>query len=63
MVHEIQKRLREQSPFTGLASPNMLVVHRRGLQGVLQAPGGHPALSNADLLFWSKDLHVSRPSK
>jgi peptide/nickel transport system substrate-binding protein len=63
MVHEIQRRLFEQAPFTGLASPNMLAVHRRGLQGIVPLPGAHLVLSNADLLFWSKVLHVTRSPK
>lgn len=60
LFHDVQKILAEQMPMIALASPNILVATRPGLQGVAAAPGGHPALGNAASLKWVERSDASR---
>ena len=55
---QVQAILAEQSPFVSLASPNVLTASRSGLEGLTAAPGGHPALSNAETLRWKGNGHA-----
>ncbi|MCC6537472.1 MAG: ABC transporter substrate-binding protein [Bryobacterales bacterium] len=57
---EVQKILAVELPFIALASPNILVASRPGLQGVSAVPGGHPALSNAPKIRWTEGADANR---
>jgi len=55
LFHKVQQILASQAPIVSLASPNVLIAGPRGLAGVVAIAGGHPALSNADSLYWVRN--------
>ncbi len=65
LFRQVQQILAGQLPFITLASPNILLAAPRGLAGIVRTAGGHPALSNADSLYWTgKDTRASdRPQE